>query len=144
MRSLARHHGAGPDAEDAWQRALEIAVRRADELDPDWVEPWLRVVVRNEARRIVLGRRRVLLEEDLERADDAGATEDERLELVDLRNRASRDVPRLKPQERRALGLVAAGLSYREICARTGWTHTKVNRCVSEGRAALRRMEAAA
>jgi RNA polymerase sigma factor (sigma-70 family) len=143
MRGLARHHGAGPDSEDAWQRALEIAVGRASELDPEWIERWLRVVVRNEARRIVRGRRRVLLEEDLERADDAGATEDERLELVELRERARRDVPRLKPQERRALGLLAAGLSYREISARTGWTHTKVNRCVSEGRAALRRMAAA-
>lgn len=145
MRGLARHHGAGPDAEDVWQRALEIAVRRADELDPDWVEPWLRVVVRNEARRIARSRRHVLLEEDLERASDAHEARDaERIEFIDLRERARRDLPRLKPQERRALGLLGAGLSYREICARTGWTYTKVNRCVGEGRAALRRMGSAA
>ena len=44
----------------------------------------------------------------------------------------------LKPDERCALGLFALGLSYAEICERTGWTHTKVNRCLSEGRASLR------
>ncbi len=45
----------------------------------------------------------------------------------------------LKPQEREALGLLAFGYSYREICELTGWTYTKVNRCLAEGRAALRR-----
>jgi DNA-directed RNA polymerase specialized sigma24 family protein len=32
----------------------------------------------------------------------------------------------------------AAGLSYTEIGELRGWTYTKVNRCLSEGRAALR------
>ena len=41
---------------------------------------------------------------------------------------------RLKPHEVRALVLKAEGLSYEEICAETGWTYTKVNRCLSEGR----------
>jgi RNA polymerase sigma factor (sigma-70 family) len=45
---------------------------------------------------------------------------------------------RLKPDERTALGMRAAGLSYAEIGGRRGWTYTKVNRCLSEGRAALR------
>jgi RNA polymerase sigma factor (sigma-70 family) len=45
----------------------------------------------------------------------------------------------LKPQERRALSLLALGHSYREICQQTGWTYTKVNRCITEGRAALRK-----
>ena len=44
----------------------------------------------------------------------------------------------LKPDERRALALLGIGLSYAEICELTGWTHTKVNRCISEGRSALR------
>ena len=46
----------------------------------------------------------------------------------------------LKADERRALWLLGLGLSYAEVCEATGWTHTKVNRCASEGRAALRRM----
>ncbi len=44
----------------------------------------------------------------------------------------------LKPDERTALLLLGCGYSYREIAARQRWTHTKVNRCVAEGRAALR------
>ena len=44
---------------------------------------------------------------------------------------------RLKPQELRALWLKAEGFSYAEICEQTGWTHTKVNRCITEGRRAF-------
>jgi RNA polymerase sigma factor (sigma-70 family) len=47
----------------------------------------------------------------------------------------------LKRDERRAIILVGLGFSYKEICERYGWTHTKINRCLSEGRAALRKME---
>jgi RNA polymerase sigma factor (sigma-70 family) len=60
----------------------------------------------------------------------------ERDELLAERRQALRN---LKRDERRALWLLALGLSYSEICEATGWTHTKVNRCLSEGRAALRR-----
>jgi Putative zinc-finger len=44
----------------------------------------------------------------------------------------------LKPAETRALVLQAGGRSYAEIEAETGWTHTKVNRALTEGRAAFR------
>jgi DNA-directed RNA polymerase specialized sigma24 family protein len=44
----------------------------------------------------------------------------------------------LKADQRTALVLQAAGYSYREIGERRGWTYTKVNRCVTEGRRALR------
>jgi RNA polymerase sigma factor (sigma-70 family) len=44
----------------------------------------------------------------------------------------------LKPDERRTLLLLAAGYSYREVGQMTGFSYTKVNRCASEGRAALR------
>ena len=43
----------------------------------------------------------------------------------------------LKPQEIRALVLKAQGYSYREMCEITGWSYTKVNRCLTEGRQAL-------
>jgi DNA-directed RNA polymerase specialized sigma24 family protein len=36
----------------------------------------------------------------------------------------------LKPDERSAIGLAAAGYSYGEIAERRGWTATKVNRCL--------------
>ena len=50
------------------------------------------------------------------------------------------ELGRLKRDERRAIVMVALGYSYEEICERYGWTHTKVNRCLVEGRAALREM----
>jgi DNA-directed RNA polymerase specialized sigma24 family protein len=49
-------------------------------------------------------------------------------------------VTRTSPQwPHTALGMLAADLSYAEIDARRGWTYTKVNRCIAEGRAALRK-----
>jgi len=50
----------------------------------------------------------------------------------------------LTPDQRTALILLAAGFSYREIADRRGWTYTKVNRSIAEGRAALRANGAAA
>ena len=44
----------------------------------------------------------------------------------------------LKPDERTALLLLGLGYSYAEIGAPPRWTRTKVNRCLAEGRAALR------
>jgi DNA-directed RNA polymerase specialized sigma24 family protein len=44
----------------------------------------------------------------------------------------------LKPDERRTLILLAAGYRYKEVREITAWSYTKVNRCASEGRAALR------
>ena len=46
----------------------------------------------------------------------------------------------LKPDERIALSLIAFGLTYEEICERQGWSHTKLNRCASEGRSRLREL----
>lgn len=45
----------------------------------------------------------------------------------------------LKRDERTALLLLAFGYSYSEIASRQGWTRTKVNRCLAEGRQALRK-----
>lgn len=46
---------------------------------------------------------------------------------------------RLKRDERTALLLLGLGLSYAEIAAKQHWTKTKVNRCLAEGRDALRK-----
>src|SRR6185503_5718213 len=48
--------------------------------------------------------------------------------------RSAEALQRLKPQEVRALWLKAMGNSYQEICDLTGWSYTKVNRCLAEGR----------
>ena len=62
----------------------------------------------------------------------------ERYERVERARERARRLRRLKPQERRALCLKAEGYSYAEICELTGWSYTKVNRCLAEGRARLR------
>ncbi len=66
-------------------------------------------------------------------------------ERAERRERAlarARVLQRLKPDERRALVLRAEGYSYAEICEMNGWTYTKVNRCLAEGRARLRQLGA--
>jgi RNA polymerase sigma factor (sigma-70 family) len=40
----------------------------------------------------------------------------------------------LKPDERTALILLGLGCSYAEIAELRGWSYTKVNRCIAEGR----------
>ena len=59
-------------------------------------------------------------------------------QLVELIDDAHTRLAALNPAERRALSLIAAGFSYAEICELNRWTYTKTNRCLSEGRAALR------
>ena len=72
--------------------------------------------------------------------DALSSLEPEPAERVIEREEDRRRLARLKPDERTALGMRAAGLSYAEIAERRGWTYTKVNRCLSEGRAALHRL----
>lgn len=55
-------------------------------------------------------------------------------EVLEARERLAQ----LKADERRALLLVGAGYSYKEIGSGFGWSYTKINRCLAEGRAALR------
>jgi RNA polymerase sigma factor (sigma-70 family) len=49
-------------------------------------------------------------------------------------------IDQLKPQQRTVLRLRMAGLSYKEISQHTGHTYTWVNRHLTEGRQALRRL----
>jgi DNA-directed RNA polymerase specialized sigma24 family protein len=50
------------------------------------------------------------------------------------------DLRALKATQQRALCLRGLGYSYREICQLTAATYTAVNRRITEGRAALRRL----
>jgi RNA polymerase sigma factor (sigma-70 family) len=132
-----RWSGSADDAEDALQRALEIYVRRLESLDPATELAWLKVVVRHEAMAIRRARVESLpLEgEDLaDRLPAPGVAVDERAERNERLARSLQALARLKPDERTALLLKAQGLSYREISERLGWTYTKVNRAITEGR----------
>ena len=128
------------DALDAYQRALEIYVRRIASIDPLTEVSWLKVVVKHEAMAIRRQRGELVAVEDIEadvngRVDDSERSIDEVLAARERVGRSAEALRHLKRDEARALLLKAQGLSYREIGERLGWSYTKVNRCITEGRA---------
>lgn len=151
IRRTARRFSICPDdAQDAYQRAVEILLTKAPELEPGRLAAWMHVVTRREAIAVGRARRRLLgagpgtderdgFDPDLL----AGPATDpaERLEERERNARAAERLRALKPAERRAVALQAAGCSYAEIQAITGWTYTKVNRCLAEGRERLRSLD---
>ena len=124
------------DAQDAVQRALEIYLRRVESLDPATELAWLKVVVKHEALAVRRGRAGVAGEEvDLDAVPAVGVRSiEERRESAERVERSAEVMRRLKRDEAWALMLKAEGLSYVEIGERLGWTYTKVNRCITEGR----------
>lgn len=141
LRLARRHATCDDDAEEAYQRAMEIFVRSAHRLDPRTAHRWLHSVVKHESWAVTEARGRLVGVDDgtLEVLDD-GRCElslHERSERLEEMTRVAEALQRLKPQEVTALVLKAQGLSYQEIAARNGWTYTKVNRCLAEGRKAF-------
>lgn len=137
LRTARRFSLCPDDAQDAYQRTLEIFMAHADRLDLDSAAGWLHVVVRREAQAIRRSRQRTVASDEVDfdkYESNSIPTPDERLASFDLVNRAAEALQRLKPQELRALWLKAQGHSYNEISALTGWSYTKVNRCLTEGR----------
>jgi RNA polymerase sigma factor (sigma-70 family) len=145
LRRALRFSICADDADDALQRAIEILLTRSHRVDPERIVPWMLTVVGREALAVRRRRIRDLGTEPVGNAADAvtalpsdGPGPLERLEHRERVQHAARLLRRLKPHERRALALQAQGYSYAEIQEITGWTHTKVNRCLAEGRARLR------
>ncbi len=141
VMATARRYSATPeDAEDAYQRGLEILLTKAPTTDESELVPWLRTVIKHEAFALRRQRERHSpVSDDGELVDSGtapGATHDQAERLERLHHGAEA-IGRLKPQELRALLLKAEGYSYQEICEITGWTYTKVNRCLTEGRQAF-------
>jgi RNA polymerase sigma factor (sigma-70 family) len=139
--ATARRYAATPeDAEDAYQRGLEILLTKAPTTSEDDLVPWLKTVVKHEAFALRRQRDRhspVTDDGEVgERGTPAAATHDQ-AERYEHLSQGAEALRQLKPQEIRALLLKAEGYSYAEICELTGWTYTKVNRCLTEGRRAL-------
>jgi RNA polymerase sigma factor (sigma-70 family) len=147
LRAIARRNSINADdAEEALQRMLIIAMRADPEM-PGHPLAWATTVLKREAWSIHRERAHriqqppsnpefgqdplVALEAQEPRPDEAA----ERAEHVMAFRQA---FDSLKPQEREVLLLIGAGLTYQEIEERMGYRHTKINRCVAEGRAALR------
>lgn len=140
LRRVARANTSGrdDDADEAVARTLLIVARRPDiqAQVPEKAARWAVTVVRHEAWRVARERRDVarhgVLDEDIAAPGDAYDVVEERLDVFE-------GLGRLKRDEARALLARASGLTYHEIEQEFGWTYTKTNRSLTEGRAALRR-----
>jgi RNA polymerase sigma factor (sigma-70 family) len=149
-RTARRFSICEDDAEDALQRALEILLHKAPSEDPRDLVRWTQTVVRHEALAVRRERERILSgpaaatpepgREDwtaLLPSDSLGPAE--RAERSEAIARSREALRSLKPQELRALTLLAEGYSYSEIGEITGFSRTKINRCIAEGRERFRR-----
>jgi DNA-directed RNA polymerase specialized sigma24 family protein len=134
------------DALDAYQRALEIFLRRADTIDAVTEVAWLKVVVKHEALAIRRARAESVTVGEVDFDAVAPVAQRPVEDVVVGGERVSRSAEALrtlKPDEARALLLKAEGLSYTEIAEHCGWSYTKVNRAITEGRRRFMRAYAA-
>lgn len=137
------------DAEDAYQRALEIVLTKAPTTDPNELIRWTQTVTKHEALAVRRSRERLLGPRRPEWLEGPAADPlaslpsrvegpDEQVERREDVARSREALRRLKPAELRALGLLAEGYSYAEIGRLTGYSQTKVNRVLAEGRSRFR------
>jgi len=148
LRRQARRHAPGDaEAEDALQDASVDFLRAYD--GPAGVDAvrWLNSAIKHRAweqgHKQRRSRARTVIEsEDGPEIQIPAGTVDpaERVARDDEVERFIAAMMQLKPDERTALIMFGLGFSYRDICERRGWTYTKVNRCIAEGRAALRKL----
>jgi RNA polymerase sigma factor (sigma-70 family) len=157
MATARRYSVNREDAEDAYQRGLEILLTKAPSTSPDVLVPWLKTVVKHEAYSLHRQRERagqatapeVLAGAASSAGGGAGAgagagaaVPHEQVERLERLQIGAEALGRLKPAEIRCMLLLAEGHSYRQICELTGFSYTKVNRCLTEGRRSfLRRVE---
>lgn len=148
----ARFHSERPqDAEDALGDACVQFLLHFEGGDVEEARRWMLVVVKRCAWAIARRRRerRAVVEEvSTQRIEaDLGVEPAEEGrgpgELIEATEQVAGFVAALgmlKPDERRALILLALGYSFEEIAAIEGWTYSKVKRSTYEGRLRLRRM----
>jgi RNA polymerase sigma factor (sigma-70 family) len=137
-RTAARFSLCAHDAEDAYQRSLEILLTKAPNARREELRPWLHTVIKHEA--LALRKQR---ERSVSGAGDAAGAEsvvalarepDEAATGRERVRRTAEALRALKPGEMQCMVLKALGYSYDEIAARTGFSWTKVNRSLTEGR----------
>src|SRR3954452_11136494 len=134
LATARRYAGTPEDAEDAYQRALEILLTKAPSTHEDDLVPWLKTVVKHEAFALRKQRDRHGVPGEQDELTPAPADTHEQVERLDRLGRGAEALQRLKPAEMRCMLLLAEGHSYAEICEITGFSYTKVNRCLAEGR----------
>jgi RNA polymerase sigma factor (sigma-70 family) len=150
-RTARRYSFDAADADDAYQRALEIALTKAPTTDPRELIRWTQTVTKHEALAVRQSREKLLGYQPKREGEELdpvaaiparGAGPDEQAERREDVARSREALQALKPAELRALGLLAEGYSYVEIGEMTGWTRTNINRLLAEGRARFRSLVA--
>ena len=130
------------DAEDAVQEALAIAFAVRERIRAPTALAYIAVIAQHEASRLRRHADRCWsLDEPVPGTDGAGAYEvlaDPRQVDPDAALDVLSALRHAKPDHARALLARMLGWRYHEICDAFGWTYTKTNRCVTEGRAQLR------
>ena len=89
LRVAYRHSLCADDAHDAYQRSMEILLRRAPTLDPKSAHKWLTVVVKREAMEVRRARAEAVASGDVDYDDVASETSspEERAMSADRANR---------------------------------------------------------
>lgn len=138
LATARRYSATVEDAEDAYQRGVEILLTKAPSAREAELLPWLKTVVKHEAYAVRRASgRAVPVEEPAGGDPDVVAWTDEHAERYERLRLGAEAMAGLKAHEIRCLVLKAEGLSYNEISAATGFSYTKVNRCITEGRRAF-------
>jgi RNA polymerase sigma factor (sigma-70 family) len=149
LRQAQRHSRRPEDAEDALADASVQFLRFYDTGSSRDPLPWMLLVVKRCAWAIT---RRTKGRESRRRLSDGEWIDDElaivladeragpfeRAESVEETAEVIALIEELKPDERTALILLGLGCTYKEIAALRGWSATKVNRCIFEGKARVR------
>lgn len=147
VRLAARYSANLHDAEDAYQRAMEIALRRAPVTEPGAHLAWLRTVIHREALAVHRERRRDGPAPGADVAETAAnlpIAEPAVDVVVAWRQRYDsicEGFCHLTEAQRRCLILASAGLSHADIHQITGYSLRKIERSVLDGRRNLHRWE---
>jgi RNA polymerase sigma factor (sigma-70 family) len=137
LLGVARRHAACEDeAEEALHEAFAAFLEGYDPSGGAPALPWLVTVTKRACWR-AKEKRGVCVEPGTLAEVVSGEAPDP-ADRVERREEARRRLGGLKVDERSALVLHGAGYTYGEIGERCGWTQTKVNRCLYEGRRALK------
>ena len=143
IRYAARFTRSLHDAEDAYQRTMELALTRAPVVEPQRFMAWLRTVLRNEAIAVSAARHREGPAAGADVPDGYGEVLEDGVSVDVLaewreRYRSIQDgLAGLSDAQRICLMLQTAGASYERIREITGFSLRKVERSVLEGRADL-------
>jgi RNA polymerase sigma factor (sigma-70 family) len=142
LRYAARFAPSLEDAEDAYQRGMEVALTKGPVGPPEEFLAWLHVVIRNEATTLARrrGRETPAGDDIVTAVDQRGSEAREPSAVAEWRDRyrtLQDAMTSLTEAERVCLLLRTAGVSRAEIGTMTGYTDRKVERSIVKARKRL-------